>query len=369
MKYEIKFSCGHIEEVNIYGKRKFHSEKIEWLSKNKSCSACRKEAEERENAKISEFAEQQAIEYELPELIGSNTQIEWAKILRYKMINKILNFFDGKRIFDDIKEYDAFVYLTKKANASYWIDIRNEFPDDIMKKIAKEYQIAKNEKTPEAIKAKEEAILVPELQQHDGVVEVTVSKNKISIKYALNEDFRLTVKRNGYLWNCEKKSWERICDDFTGNSIDRAAEIINILLNKGFAVICFDDVIRKKAIKANFAPECKKWIKYNNDKFIVKWSRDEDNDYYNRLRRIPGAKWNSSEKGMTLPTTSYREIDDFADIEGFKFSEQANLIIEELRKAEIIVTPNRPQEQKQQNKLAKILNSRIDVLDDLRDDD
>lgn len=367
MKYEITYSCGHTEKVNIYGKRAEHARKLEWLSKG-ICSQCREKVKEGEKRKALELAEQQANEYELPRLKGSEAQIKWAKLLRFERINKILKTYESKEFFDNVELYETFLYFIRKENASFWIDTRLEDTDTIFQKVYCEHKTTVQEQAIEAVESKKEAIIIPKSQQYTGVVEVAVNDNRISLKYPLNDTFRLTVKNKGCYWNREEKIWERICDIFSGDVTDRAAEIINSLLNEGFAVSCYNSVVREKAISANFIPECKKWIIYNTDKFIVKWHREEDNDYYNCLRRIPGAKWSSSEKGMTLPSTSYREIDDFADIEGFKFSEQAKLEIEKLKKAEIIVTPNKPQKQKCQDKLAKILESEIDILDDLRDD-
>ena len=60
MKYTVKFSCGHEEEMQIYGKAKAKEKKIKYLSESGICSKCYKEMM---NEKNSENCEEVRMSY------------------------------------------------------------------------------------------------------------------------------------------------------------------------------------------------------------------------------------------------------------------------------------------------------------------
>ena len=63
MKYTVKFSCGHEEEVQLYGKVEERENKIKYLSKNGICSECYKKKMNEENAKNCEEVKMSYREY------------------------------------------------------------------------------------------------------------------------------------------------------------------------------------------------------------------------------------------------------------------------------------------------------------------
>lgn len=50
MKYDVTFSCGHTEEVQIYGKSEERENKIRYYKKSGLCSECYKKQMDKENA-------------------------------------------------------------------------------------------------------------------------------------------------------------------------------------------------------------------------------------------------------------------------------------------------------------------------------
>lgn len=54
MKYDVTFSCGHTEEVQIYGKAEERERKIKYYGKSGLCSECYKKKMNEENAENCE---------------------------------------------------------------------------------------------------------------------------------------------------------------------------------------------------------------------------------------------------------------------------------------------------------------------------
>ncbi len=100
-KYIINHSCGHEEEHQIYGTNS-HGErqhKADWLA-NTLCSACYKAAKDAQRK--AEIAATEAT-YALPELVGSEKQIAWAKDIRMKMLHDKFGLDGYKKHWDRIK--------------------------------------------------------------------------------------------------------------------------------------------------------------------------------------------------------------------------------------------------------------------------
>ena len=93
-----------------------------------------------------------------------------------------------------------------------------------------------------------------------------------------------------------------------------------------------------------------------------------DDDLYQTSRQLPNSKWNSEEYAVTVPIINFNEILDFADFNGFKLTDKAEKVINELNSTESArETVKKPS--KQANEIIDILNSSTEVLDDLKDED
>lgn len=95
-KLPIEFSCGHTETVDLAhvpaGRRKAHAF---GLSKNRVCSPCfraqgKADLEQHNRQTLLDAAEFEQ-QHELPDLTGSDKQINWATRVRYQALSQVLD--------------------------------------------------------------------------------------------------------------------------------------------------------------------------------------------------------------------------------------------------------------------------------------
>lgn len=379
-KYSGIYSCGHEGVVNIIGRHKDREWKKERVFSN-MCPDCYKKYLEKQIKEANQKALEETKEMELPELEGTEKQIAWANTLRIDFIKKVTDYADEKDLqhkgeSKKAERYrvtlDYILSLKEAQKASYWIDLRYRTFTEIIDDLKEEYKgnFGNNAKDIAEKQAKEEAIIEPSEVKHDGVVEIIPTKNKIEVKYEKNEDFRLLVKDLGYKWD---GVWFRNITEFTGSYIDRTAELGNKLLNAGFRICIVDYEIREKTINADYEEECYRWIKYNikYDKLAFEWY-GMNTKLYNASRKLPGSKWDSESKSTLVNLSHYEQVEEFAEMYGFKFSKSALQHIEEYKnnlKNVQKVNQKVSKEKIDKNGLEDILNSSRDILDDLREED
>lgn len=131
-KYTVTHSCGHTEEVALFGPEKDRTSKIQWMSKA-PCLACKRAVEtERANTATKDL--------NLPQLIGTEKQITWAQTIRAKLIPEYtaeVNKVAARRISPDNPNaakgramMDGLITAYKaQTAASYWIDRRDRGVD------------------------------------------------------------------------------------------------------------------------------------------------------------------------------------------------------------------------------------------------
>lgn len=188
-------------------------------------------------------------------------------------------------------------------------------------------------------------IIRPEKPVSETVAEIWTDGPKVLIKFfERDDDFRETVKDRGFRWDWDRDAWCRKCNQFTGSTQDRAAEIGNLLLLAGFVVEIGDDEIRRRAIAGEYEPEQLRWIakkiegKYKNY-FAVAWEYGND-EIYKAARAIGGSRWSKPE--VVVPSYQFEAVQDLADEYGFNLSPGALELIEEARQARdsaLIVKP------------------------------
>ncbi len=128
-KYEVTFSCGHLQEVELFGKHKERDRKVEWYQSTGVCSACFKAQKDAELREISTKIAEASTELGLPALTGSEKQVVWAEILRQQRIKSSAE--DFARFYErhaDLKDRAEPVldWLLTQTSAKWWIDNRNE---------------------------------------------------------------------------------------------------------------------------------------------------------------------------------------------------------------------------------------------------
>lgn len=370
--YDGTYSCGHEGRTNIIGPGKDRQWKADAHFRG-LCPECweQKKLEEREKANSEAAAK--AKEMELPDLEGSEKQVAWANTLRQTLIDLIDAL--GKREMECInstesEKYDVLDYIMCQTKASWFIDNR---PHGILSWIEDRLTSIRVWKTALEIKPlveemKAKSTVEPENCQHKEPAEIKISSEKITVSFPRNENFRELVKSLSYTWG--DGYWYRKITKFNGPADDRAAELGNKLLNAGFPITITDNIIRQNAVDGNYQPEQKRWITMFVEGtykgwFAIEWS-ERNESLYTTARKLPGSKW--SNPAVAVKVNYWQEVQDFAELYGFKFSDMALEAIEAYKNVDIAkVKPAEVKKEVHADGLKDILNSGDDILDDLKD--
>ena len=183
-----------------------------------------------------------------------------------------------------------------------------------------------------------------------------------------SDEFRSVVKMLDYDWVAPY--WLKTVEP--DHRVDRAAEAAHRLLLSGFVVQVESEAVKEKAIAASYEPEHYRKIAASTVKpwegwFQISWPRSED--LFDEVKKITAAKWSSG--AMYVPPEMFREVRDFADVNGFWLTPEAEILAQQAEQAweqVLIVCPQEHKKrQRRQAKQAKALAAGIP--DDLRDDD
>jgi len=90
-KYNVTYSCGHTETIQLYGNIEDRERKIKWLSENGLCPDCYKKQKAAERAVAIEFIKTEC--GILPTLEGSEKQVAWAEDIRLNWLLEAKQFF------------------------------------------------------------------------------------------------------------------------------------------------------------------------------------------------------------------------------------------------------------------------------------
>lgn len=433
MKYEGTFACGHEGEVDVTGKR----DKREWLAEKKFaglCPECYEKMIQEKREKENKEALEKAKEMELPALNGTEKQISWANTIRQKFIDSVETIVDknndNKKVFLNKNDEYEFVNLEERieglkdrlkqhiednneskiekckarisdkeeqleeikkrkidnyeiieienyilnnvVSASDWIDLRDKNVSSILNSYLKS-ALKTEEEIIEEIQKKEvmeESIVKPTNCIKPGIVEISIVDNTIIATYEKDSDFKEIVKGLGFSW---RGQWERKINKFNGPIEDRAAELGNELLNKGFAIYILNKDIREMAINGLYSKEIKNWIlsRVNGEyagRLVISWEGFSDT-LYNRSKKLPSAIW---DRGMVIKPNYFKEVEEFARLYNFNFSDGALKLINDAKIKYnncLEVEPAKVLKEKQKDGLEEILNSSTDILDDLKEED
>jgi len=123
-------NCGEKYRVQMYGKHRDREWKINnWNGICDSCKEKNKQLKIEEQKKESQKNAQIAKEKGMPELIGSEKQIQWAETLRMKRI-EFIKLLIGKALQEDNKDYVKWLKMKfektiTNSSAKFFIDLRN----------------------------------------------------------------------------------------------------------------------------------------------------------------------------------------------------------------------------------------------------
>lgn len=328
MKYTIIRACGHEEEHYICGPVKDRRWRIERLE-DTPCFECEKKER-------LEAAKQKAAEWDLPELTGTEKQIAWAMSIRDEALRKcVRDVEEAERrrkqfgvigAFEIAKETYAAVFelVNTLTEAKFWIDNRYDVISVIEKMYKNRDDICRAREIEEEAKAEAEAkseTVYPEEQQCNVVVEITATDNEVQVRTEKDTGVIDYMHEIHAKWN--SPAWVYSSPAYRGSMKDHAAEIAHNFLKKGYPVKFYDAEIKEKAVNATFEPETDRWIATIKDGTIGIYVRGTD--CYDEARRLPGAKY---EKGwMKVKATHYNEIEDFANLNGFKITDNAKQML------------------------------------------
>lgn len=379
------FSCGHEGRVNIVGPVKHRQWKAD-IQFEKMCPDCYEKHLAAERERMNKEAAEKAKEMELPELIGTEKQVAWANTIRQRFI-ELFDKIDEKYLemariryneneelkkikLEDIEIIKDYMLANIKA-ASWYIDRRDRIFSAIIE-CSKEALKTDEQKVEEKLEAeiKLESTVFPENAITNIPAEITIYTDKITVSFEKNEKFRKIVKGLGYSWN---GIWEKIIKETTGSAEDRAAELGNKLLNAGFPICILDENTRNRAVNGEYEPECKRWI-YLKVKgeytgwLAINWT--DNSNIYNKVRSLPGSRWDNP--SVVVKVEHYQEVEEFAELYGFKFTKAALNAIEKYKAALNnieVVNPTKVLEEIKKDGLQEILSDNSNILEDLRDDD
>lgn len=326
---------------------------------------------------------------ELPELTGTEKQVAWANTLRHRLIErfeaKIKEGFTpsvAKRhgITEEKLRATLQNILQTKTEAKWYIENRDPGSYQFIEWM-KQYdaervlsdisgpteELSKDEPKTQEPKKLETKTVMPENCEHKEPAIIKLHESKVIVEFPRNDKFREIVKSLGFTWG---SCWVKEITKYNGPARDRAVELGNKLLNAGFP-INMDAGLIDDAVSGNYKPEQKRWIKAftsgeHEGKLSVSWVGYDD-DLYRVAKKLPSAKWTG--KSLAVKVNYWQEVEDFANLYGFSFSDVAKELIEKYKLQDVaVVTPTAQREEKAVDGLKKILSSSDEVLDDLREE-
>ena len=112
MKYTVKMSCGHEEQIELFGPGTEREKKIQYYQTSGLCKECyRKQVEEREKENIHGFLDIDSF----PPLVGSEKQVKWANDIRKEAIINVNVMIKSRKEPEDVAAYEEMGRSLKKV--------------------------------------------------------------------------------------------------------------------------------------------------------------------------------------------------------------------------------------------------------------
>lgn len=326
MQYTVEYLCGHKGLINLVGKHSYREYRLK-QEEHKICHKCyEKELEETNKKALLESKEM-----ELPDLIGTEKQVNWANSIRLEKLKEIEKKMETQDEQDEY--YKIYEYLLEKTKASDWINARNwsiyEYIN-IIKREMNELQDNKSIELPEIIRL--ELTIKPNNIRFDGIVELKscLKENKeyLTAHFYKNNDFIKIMKQNNFRW--DGSVWKKVITEFTGSFQDREAELGAILLDEGFCVQFSSEESKVMALSGTYQLEHTRWVKWSNikNKFYLDFERS--NSLYKKAKTIPSASYING--FLYVNVNCIEALEDFAQLYDFKFSHRASQSLLQIKK-------------------------------------
>lgn len=365
-KYTITCACGHEHTFSLVGPHKSREWYLE-KAKDEDCPACKEEARKAAIEFENKVAAEKSAEMELPELEGSPKQVAWANTLRIAFIDIM-----EKKMSKVKPEYaDMFQrfyeMITSETSAKFFIDTRDENISELFRKFVEEHKDEEieaeiKEETTETVKTAETV--------KPGTAEIVIEKETIKAIYMRDSDFIAVVKALEFKWN--GKCWEKKITKHNGG-IHRAVELGHRLLKSGFAVNA-DKSLISDMISGTYEEECHNWIDAEENTIVIAWEKytSESEGNYQEAKKIHGAKYKN--KKMVVPAESFDEIRDFAEVNGFRITEEAEELMKKAEESRNNIATVEVAEHEEEKIMSKeeILNAKMaddEIIADLLDEE
>lgn len=369
-KFTGTFSCGHTDSIYIGGYTSEYRKEIFEDRIKELCPTCTEILKLDERKKELQEALEEAEDSNLPELQGSEAQVQWAVTLRAEFIEEFIKEYDTERKDNN----DVLNYILTITSSTYWIEDYREYKLSYLYKNAKnQMEKIEKDKTEQLLsKALEKEQTIIPKDYNNILVEIKLIYNIIFLKTEKNNVFRDIVKSLAYKWDTDDRMWIKELDEYSGDTNDRIVEISNRLLAENFGVILKVDNyenLREKAINGDYDEECMRWISYSEklNSFLV-FFKVWNEELKNEVSKL-GGQYNWNLHSRVVPIEKYLAVEDLAYNLNFKFTDLAKLKIEEYKniineKVNITEKEIIPKA----DKLLEILNNEIEIESDLIDD-
>lgn len=169
------------------------------------------------------------------------------------------------------------------------------------------------------------SIVRPPNVKSETIYKIVTEGNQVKlISPSPNEDIITIARSLGYSW---QGVWQRYVDFLAGTVEDRAIELGCHLLVNGFVVELPKKSIYYKVISQRYEPECTQWIlagKGDFENWFRLWWKRSKKDFWQTARRfLSDNRYDHQTKCVCVPSEHFAEVEDFAKVNEFKFSNKA----------------------------------------------
>lgn len=137
-QYKVNYSCGHAGIVNLFGKCTEREQKIAWYEKQGLCPECYAREKEAAREALRNAAKAQAQELKLPELEGTEKQVNWAIVIRAQMLKRYEAKANNAKLILDRIEEAKHAYETQNKELIAQLEAMTEEQRNQLKIIEKE---------------------------------------------------------------------------------------------------------------------------------------------------------------------------------------------------------------------------------------
>ena len=242
-------------------------------------------------------------------------------------------FFSGRAV----QRLSEFLKLQMNEDEdAFWKDVQNHMekmsPAEIVRFFLYVHGGKEDNRKPEIFDAEVQKCIVEEARRtlrpsepkSDLLWRIEETEDKLCLLTPKrNDEVATMARRLGFAWQdgcwCRKKP----------GTDDMAVEIACRLLTMGLPVQLPRVELVPRVAEADYEPYATKTVlRSTKGNFIIRWAW-EDGNFYDILKHIPGAKWDSEKRWTVVPRDRYNEVLDFAEDNGFKVSEDAQRLVEE----------------------------------------